>query len=353
MLALLLLVACDGGDEPASHDAPHEEPPPLPGQALYRRYCALCHGRDGEGYAADNSPALASQEFLRSASDQFITAAIESGRPGTPMSAWSRDHGGPLLDEEIGHILTYLRSWQHDTPLRVDTIEVHGVAPRGQPIFQQRCASCHGQRGEGVDAIELANPALLATASDGYLQHAIQHGRRGTRMAAFEGTLEPQQIDDLVAYIRTLNAPAEYPQHPPVDPNVPPLAEMQLILHPDGPRPHFEPRDERFVPAIQLRREIERGARMIVIDARSTSDWLTVRIPGAVPIPFYELDGILAALPRDGTPMIAYCGCPHAASGRVEGALREHGFTNTYILDEGIGYWQTEGYPTASGNEQP
>src|SRR5687767_7153328 len=104
-LAMVLFAACGDGAEVAS-DAPRAEvrPEPHPGEALYRRYCALCHGREGEGYAADNAPQLAGQEFLRSASDQFLDAAIAAGRPGTPMSAWSREHGGPLTDEEIGHI---------------------------------------------------------------------------------------------------------------------------------------------------------------------------------------------------------------------------------------------------------
>lgn len=351
-LAAFLLFACDG-EEPVSHDAPIEvEAEPLPGEALYRRYCALCHGRDGEGYAADDAPALSNQEFLRSASDQFITQAIVSGRPTTPMSAWSDDHGGPLDDEQIAQIVAYMRSWQRDEAVSVDEVELSGVAARGAPIFQRRCATCHGARGEGVDAIALANPALLATASDGFLQYAIQHGRRGTRMPAFEGTLEQEDIADLVAFIRTLGAPPELP-HPPENVNVPPLREMQLVINERGTRARFNPRDERYVPAAQVKAELERGARMIVIDARSTSDWLTLRIPGAVPIPFYELEGILDALPRDGTPMVAYCGCPHAASGRVEAALRERGFTNTYVLDEGIGHWQSQGYPTASGNEQP
>src|SRR5690606_2767269 len=107
--------------------------------------------------------------------------------------------------------------------------------------------------------------------------------------------------------------------------------------------------DNRFVPAAQVKRELERGARMVIIDARATSDWLSRRIPGAIPVPYYELSDILDDLPRDGAWMVAYCGCPHAASGRVVDALREHGFTNTAVLDEGIHFWEQQGYPTTSG----
>jgi len=67
----------------------------------------------------------------------------------------------------------------------------------------------------------------------------------------------------------------------------------------------------------------------------------------------HVVDAILEELPRDGTPMVAYCGCPHAASGRVVDALREHGFTNTAVIDEGIDHWAEQDYPTAEGPDQP
>ncbi|MCP4246398.1 MAG: cytochrome c, partial [bacterium] len=49
----------------------------------------------------------------------------------------------------------------------------------------------------------LNNPVFLGSASDGYLQYAISHGRRGTIMLAFTGNLSDEEIDDLVALIRS------------------------------------------------------------------------------------------------------------------------------------------------------
>ena len=333
------------------------------GEGLYRRYCALCHGRDGEGYAADNAPRLAGAEWLRSASDAFITAAIADGRPGTPMSAWSQNRGGPLNDVQIEAIRTYLRSWQRHPNASVDEIEVEGDPRRGYLRYMLSCARCHGQRGEGVDAVALNNPRFLATASDGFIQYAISHGRSGTRMPAFRDELEPTQIDDIVAFVRSLEdgpgAPADLnplnvdSHGHPRPPNVPALADMDLVINPDAEPAEFELREDRFVASADVRRELERGRKIVIIDARATSDWLTQRIPGAIPVPFYELDGIVDGLPRDGTPMVAYCGCPHAASGRVVDALRRQGFTHTAVLDEGIDFWAHEDYPVASGPAQP
>jgi Asp/Glu/hydantoin racemase len=77
------------------------------------------------------------------------------------------------------------------------------------------CASCHGARGEGVDAVSLANPNLLATASDGFLQYAILHGRSGTRMRPFSDTLPPPQINDVVAFVRSFADGAAAVEPPP------------------------------------------------------------------------------------------------------------------------------------------
>lgn len=349
-----MLAAACGEEESArpSVEGPSGDEIVRQGEALYARYCALCHGADAEGYAADDAPSLRSPEFLRTASDAFLTAAIADGRPGTAMSAWSDRRGGPLGAQEIAALVRYLRSLQRDPPVIVDHVEVDGSPQRGRAIYAQHCARCHGARGEGVDAVALANPVLLATASDGFLQYAVSHGRSGTRMPAFASRLTPQQIDDVVSYVRILGTDAGVPPAPPPPPEppeLPALADMQLVLHPDGPSPRFTLREGRYVPAAQVKRELDRGARMIIMDARATSDWLAMRIPGAIPVPYYQLDSILEQLPRDGTWMIAYCACPHAASGRVVDALRREGFTNTAVLDEGIHHWHAQGFPTESG----
>ncbi|MEQ8890023.1 MAG: c-type cytochrome, partial [Sandaracinaceae bacterium] len=319
LAASALLLACEEDAEPMEDVVLTTESERLEnaGEGLYRRYCALCHGRDGEGYAADDAPALASPEWLRSASDEFIRSALEEGRPGTAMSAWSRTHGGPLNEAQIEAIVTYLRSWQRHPQVDVEQVPVVGDAGRGRVVYASECAQCHGANGEGVDAIQLRNPQLLATASDGFLQYAILHGRTGTRMPAFRDRLAPDQVNDVVAHLRSFDRrrpPAH--AHPGDDrlAEIPSLDEMQLVVNPDGRQARMTLRDDRFVPSAQVKRALDEGRRVVLIDARATSDWLAGRIPGAIPMPFYEMDDVVEALPRDGTWMVAYCACPHAAS---------------------------------------
>jgi cytochrome c oxidase cbb3-type subunit 3 len=56
-------------------------------------------------------------------------------------------------------------------------------------------------------------------------------------------------------------------------------------------------------------------------------------------------------LPKDGTWIVAYCACPHAASDYVINNLRELGFENTAVIDEGILVWTAMGLPVTAGEQ--
>jgi mono/diheme cytochrome c family protein/rhodanese-related sulfurtransferase len=316
------------------------------GRALYATYCALCHGAGGEGYVADNAPALANTDFLDAASDAYLRSAIEEGRTGTPMSAWASARGGPLSDDQVGDIIAFLRSWATTAPIDLTHVSVSGRPELGERLYAERCASCHGTRGEGITAPQLANAVFQRTASIGYVRYAIEHGRRGTPMLAFGDTMDSASVDDLVAHVRTLGAGASTPEIPSGGP--PPDLD-HLVMSPSGPDPGFELRDDRFVPGRAVYDAMNRNARMVILDARAPTDWSRSHIRGAAPFPFYDVETLASHLPNDGTWIIAYCACPHAASGHVVDELRRRGFTHTAILDEGIPWWTTQGYPIESG----
>ena len=62
-------------------------------------------------------------------------------------------------------------------------------------------------------------------------------------------------------------------------------------------------------------------------------------------MPYYALGG-LDRVPNDGTWVIAYCACPHHASGVIVTELRKRGYPHTAVLDEGVLVWKERGYPT-------
>ncbi|HYH95627.1 c-type cytochrome [Hyalangium sp.] len=324
--------------------------PASEGAAMYARYCALCHAADGSGYAADNANSLRAESFLATASDEFLRWGIAYGRPGTPMAAFSREQGGPLGPAEITTLIAYLRNLRPVPRLALEEQRVEGSSEAGQRVYAEHCASCHGSKGEGGKAVSLSNPVFLATASDGFIRHAIAQGRSGTPMKAYAGSLAAEQLNDVTAYIRswarTLQLPGPVAELPP--------APTQLVINPEGPAPRFSPlREGRFVPADEVKAALQAGARMVLLDARPTSDWLKSHIPGALPVPFYDPKKMIETLPRDGTWIISYCACPHAASGKVMDTLRAQGFSNTAVLDEGVLVWATRGYPMTLGRTEP
>ncbi len=345
MLVALATVGCPPS-RPADDAPPDPQPLSSDGKALYNKYCRLCHGENGEGYAADNANQLANQGFLRTASDPFLFTAIQRGRPGTAMAAYSKDVGGPLTTPEIRSIMSYLRSLQTEDDLRVDSKIVEGDAELAKPVYAEHCARCHGDAGQGKTALSLSNPMFLASASDGYIRHAIDEGRSGTPMPAFGDKLSASEIDNLTRLIRgwARNVDDAQPTG-----EVPPTFG-QAVVNPDGPAPDFgDLKEGRYVPADIVKRELAKGARMIFLDARPTSDWIKSHIPGALPFPYYDANEMIDRLPKDGTWVISYCACPHAASGKVMDVLRSQGFENTAVLDEGILVWTARGYPLTFG----
>ncbi len=83
------------------------------GQQLWGLNCASCHGVQGLGVSA---PALNSQEFLASTTDEQMHGIIRGGIPGTEMPAWWTEYGGPLTDQQIRSVVAYVRSWQPTAP---------------------------------------------------------------------------------------------------------------------------------------------------------------------------------------------------------------------------------------------
>lgn len=312
------------------------------GAAAFAKYCALCHGAEATGYAADHAPSLVSTTFLASASDEYLARGIREGRPGTAMAPYGKLRGGPLDDEEVNAIIAFLRdrgpAWH---PLSPKTVT--GDVTRGEAVYAASCQRCHGTRTDRGDAVHLANIALLSAASDAFLRYAVVHGRPGTPMPVFQGVLGEDEIDNVVALLRSWAVPPPPERQAP--PELPPLGEV--VINPGGKNPDFTLREDRFVPIEDVKKAIEARKRIVIIDARATSDWLVMHIPGSISIPYYGFSR-LDALPKDGTWITAYCACPHHASGVVVDELRKRGFTHTAVLDEGILEWKKRDYPTAS-----
>lgn len=362
-MALASLTACksrpsspaagnDDGSTAAAATAARE------GEALFQSLCAVCHGPDAKGYKADNAPSLVNPTFLESVTDAQLRRSIVDGRPGTSMAAYGTERGGPLPPESVNQLIAWLRTkGPANKPLPAPR---PGNLASGATLFAQHCEQCHGSADKRGNAVHLANPRFLDSASDAFIGWAIRHGRPGTPMAAWEGKLTDAQIDDLVTYVRSFAKPPTPELLPP------PTGKEPLVINPTGRAPTFKlrsspcltkspcPPDNRFVSVDEVNKALSEKRKMIIIDARPQSDWMRTHIPGAVSIPYFELKR-LEDIPNDGTWVIAYCACPHHLSGDVVDALRKRGVQHAVVLDEGILEWHRRGYPvvTAPGVERP
>jgi cytochrome c6 len=78
----------------------------------------------------------------------------------------------------------------------------------GETLYKTKCAVCHGADGKGETTVGKANKvrdlgsADVQKQSDDELAGIIGNGKG--KMPAYAKSLKPEQIKDLVAYIRTL-----------------------------------------------------------------------------------------------------------------------------------------------------
>jgi cytochrome c oxidase cbb3-type subunit 3 len=198
------------------------------GARLYSQHCAACHGLHGEGGVG---VPLALPDFLSTADDDFLRKTLRNGRPGRVMPAFRS-----LSDTEVDALVAHLRSFAKPgapAPRKLSTQSVQGNATRGGELFATHCASCHGANGEGghgtgvtfsrprnlpIMPPALNNPGFLAAASDAMIKATLMRGREGTPMISYlDQGLSEQDIDDIVAFVRSFEQRAPAKIRAPVD----------------------------------------------------------------------------------------------------------------------------------------
>jgi cytochrome c oxidase cbb3-type subunit 3 len=230
-LGLVVGVVGLGAGQPSLADS--GGPDRQSGAELYAAHCAKCHGDSGQGALG---PPLNLPDFLRVADRDYLTATMRHGRPGRVMPSFRY----VLSAGQRRRIAAFIQSWQQAPDYPRPTVG-EGDAQRGAKLFQKHCAQCHGYKGQGgeqpqggkqsrdqggsgeVVAPALNNSGFLAAASDSFIKATLQHGRSGTRMPkAGGGQLSDQQLDDLVAFMRSWQSE--------VDPLAQPVVEVRSDL---------------------------------------------------------------------------------------------------------------------------
>jgi mono/diheme cytochrome c family protein len=167
---------------------------------LFEQNCSRCHG--------DRIPAV---DDFREARD-----IIATGGAHETMPVW----GEALTDEQLAALVSFTLSSARGAPLQ-----------DGQIIFTENCSGCHGDLGEGGENPTRPNDIIapistaeyLKTRDDVTLRSVISQGQPNFGMSpfgsAFGGPLDDDQIDSLVAYMRSWEAdpPVELPPEVPAE----------------------------------------------------------------------------------------------------------------------------------------
>jgi cytochrome c oxidase cbb3-type subunit III len=172
------------------------------GAAAFATNCSPCHGRGAQG--AVGYPNLNDDDWLWGGKldqvYQTIRYGIRAGNKEThdsQMPHFGTD--GLLKPEQISDAADYVLSLSGKG-------ENKEAAARGQAIFADNCAACHGPDGKGNQEMGAPNLTdniwLYGNAKDAVMQ-SIKTGRGGV-MPAWEGRLDPVTVKELAVYVHGL-----------------------------------------------------------------------------------------------------------------------------------------------------
>jgi|SRR5215471_4621526 len=224
---LLMVLGATSCSQLSGKPGPNSEVPRpdqiLDSKLLFARNCAGCHGAEGkEGPALD----LSNPVYLALVDDNVLRATISQGRPGTAMSAFARQAGGMLTDEQINSIVSGIRErWGRHGALSGTNAPPYASVLRGDPergrtAYATFCSNCHGVDDKGGPrAGSVTNGTYLRLISDQGLRTLIIVGRPDFQAPDWRGNvpgrpMTDQEISDVVAWLasqRPHNPFALYP----------------------------------------------------------------------------------------------------------------------------------------------
>jgi alcohol dehydrogenase (cytochrome c) len=128
---------------------------------------------------------------------------------------------------------------------------------RGQALYSEHCAACHGATAEGGSAPDLTNPRWQAQTSDADFDRILREGVAGRPMPAFGATLDAAARAAVIAHLRELSKGAPQPTSDAGMPTV--HASNQRLLAAGGDRDNWllygrDYGNQRFSPLDQIQR---------------------------------------------------------------------------------------------------
>ena len=181
---------------------------PHAGKALYQ-VCASCHGLQGEGNPALNSPKISGQEtwYLKRQLGYFKDG-IRGSNPEDTYGAQMAPMAATLVDETaMNNIAAYIQTLP-DNPA---PHTIKGDIENGKDLYET-CGKCQGKKGEGRWAV---NAPRIKGMSDWYLLTQLKNFKNGLRgahpgdvtgrqMESMVLSINEEKMQDILAYINSL-----------------------------------------------------------------------------------------------------------------------------------------------------
>ena len=183
------------------------------GKALYAP-CVACHGPNGEGNTALNSPGIAgqSESYLKRQLWDF-KKGNRGAAEGDTIGAQMRPMAMALSDgQAIANVAAYLASLPASKPAAT----VEGDADSGGKLYTSKCGACHGGQGWGNEALYTPRLTIIG---DSYmirqvknfqngLRGAHQDAKFGKQMAMMAKVVTEDELIDIAAFLNE-QAPQE------------------------------------------------------------------------------------------------------------------------------------------------
>ena len=174
------------------------------GRIAFANNCAGCHGAGGQG-AIGGFPSLADDDWVYGGTFDAIRHTIRHGVRSNES------------DEQRGIAMPAFQTTGMFNPGQVsDTAEFvlslsgrstdPAAVTRGAPLYEENCASCHGDRGEGnrdLGALRLNDRIWLHGGDKPAIMHSIAYSRAGV-MPSWQGRLDPATVNMLTIYVHAL-----------------------------------------------------------------------------------------------------------------------------------------------------
>jgi len=181
-------------------------------KTLFGANCSACHGDD-----ASIGPSISVQNplYLAVIPKDVLRKIVAEGIKGTAMPGFAKANGGDLTDEQVDILVNNLTSKAAQQTNLPSYSAAPGDANHGSEVYNQYCANCHGQAGQGGEkAGAMVNPDYLHLVSDQYLRSVIICGRPELGMPNYQEVvrdhpMSTQEIADVVAWLASHRLPAE------------------------------------------------------------------------------------------------------------------------------------------------